>query len=313
MDTLQIYLKELKNRHSTQEETIKLIIKSRNGDQKAKDELIENYLLFVYKEARKFINMGVPLGDIVQEGSMGLLIAADKYDIENGAPFGSYSRYWIRQSIIRNCMHKKRIVRLPENISELLRTDRWKGQDYREISIDLPYEDGGSFSDTLADDVVDNTFVSEEEAIMKQKVENILSTLKKRDADVVREMYGIGVVKPEETDDQAKQRVAKMFNISTTRVSQIVKSSLNTMRESQVSTNRKSDIRIISAAYGSEEVSIDVTSLVTVMLENNELVKSSNKLAGDPCKGTPKHLFVKYTMDGKSISKKFSEGSYLKF
>lgn len=309
MDINQQYLKELENKNSTQEKTIELIILARTGNLKARDELLENYLLHVYKVAREYSNMGVPIGDLVQEGNLGLITAVDKYDLENGAPFGSYSKYWIRQGIIRNCMHKRRIVRLPENISELIRTDRWKGsKDYKEFSIDMPYDDGGSFSDKLPSED-SHTFLEKEEAtIMGKKVENILSFLKNRDAEVVKAHFGI-----DREEALSVEEIAELFGLTTTRINQILRNSLKMMRESQEKSPRRDLVQIISATYGTDEISIDVTKQITEMLENKECIKSCNKIAGDPCKGIAKFLFIQYRIDGQSFSKKFGEGSYVNF
>ena len=309
MDANQRYLKELENRNSTQEKTLELILKARKGDEKARTELIENYLLHVYKIAREYMNKGVPLEDLVQEGNMGLLTALDKYNTENGAPFGVYSRFWIKQSIIRNCMHKRRVVRLPENISELMRTDRWKGsQDYKEFSIDMPYEDGGSFSDKLPSH--DNlSFLEKEEAqIVNKKIESILSFLKKRDAEIVRAHFGIGIEKPMEIEE-----IAELFSLGTTRINQILRNSLKIMRKSQSKSFQKNSLQIISATYGIDEASIDVTDIISEMVENNEHIKCCNKLAGDPCKGVAKFLYIQYSLDGKMMTKKVKEGFYVNF
>ena len=308
MDAAQIYVKELENKNSTQENTIVLMTKARNGDERAKNELIENYLLLVVKIARQYINMGVPLEDLIQEGNSGLMVAYEKYDITNGAPFGSYSKFWIKQSIIRNCMHKKRMVRLPENISELLRTDRWKGQDYKEFSIDVPYEDGGSFSDSLADEENDSYAQSEETMIINKKIEGILSFLKKRDAEVVKAIHGIGMVKPLDIEE-----AANAFSLTTTRINQILRNSLNTLRESQTKPIKKGALTIISATYGTESNSICVIDVINEMISNNDCIKSSNKLGGDPAKGVAKHLFLQYSLDGQRYVRRFSEGSYVKF
>ena len=309
MDITKLYLKELENTNSTQEETVELIIRARNGDNEARETVLKNYLLHVVKIAREYINMGVPLADLISEGNLGLINAMEKYDIENGATFGSYSRYWIKQSIIRNCMHKKRIVRLPENISELLRSDRWKGSsDYKEFSIDMPYEDGGTLADKISDDY-DNPFSQKEESlILKNKVENILSFLKKRDAEIVKAIYGIGREKPLDIEE-----AAELFSLTTTRINQVLRSSLKILRESQEKPEVKATLKIISAYYGVDESSINVTKEVTEMVQNEKCIKVGNKLAGDPCKGVPKHLFVKYTVGDKSYFKKFSEGSIVTF
>ena len=110
------------------------------------------------------------------------------------------------------------------------------------------------------------------------------------------------------------EEIAELFGLTTTRINQILRMSLKALRETHQNPDVKRDvITIISATYGTDEVSIDVTEKVQTMVENKECVKSCNKLAGDPCKGVHKFLFVHYTLDGVTFNKKISEGSYLKF
>lgn len=465
MDVTQVYLNELTNRNSTQEKTIELIKRARRGDEKARQEVIENYLLFVVKISKGYIHLGIPEKDIIQEGNMGLITALEKYDLYKGiisakhlyakafaldssnihaqnqileidtmlvregekpdnefikkgdiffglkqynqakqayensldeklngyarskiaeidgileaekmksnytdlkssygvltlsfleldpdaetyedeskkfeeetvkfnsakslvedklianlieeadescnacAPFGSYSKFWIKQSIIRNCMHNRRLVRLPENRSELMRQGRWKGEEHSEFSIDMPYEDGGSLSDKLPDFKEMDFLVEEENNIMSSKIEKILSYLKKRDCEVIKAHFGIGHKKPLDIKE-----IAELFGLTTTRINQIIRNSLKTLRE--VEGKPMETLEIVSATYGSDEFSIDVTNEIISMIEEGKIIKSSNKIAGDPCKGTFKYLFVEYTSEGKLYYKKFSEGSYVNF
>lgn len=310
MEATQIYLKELENKNVTQAQILALIIKARNnGDENAREEVLKNYLLHVVKIAREYMNMGIPLGDLISEGNIGLIKAFEKYDVENGATFGSYSKFWIRQSIIRNCMHKRRIVRLPENISELIRTDRWKGSsDYKEFSMDVPSEDGSSYHDKFASDDISAIFQKEETLLIKNKVKNLLSCLDTREAQIVKDFFGIDIEAPLELNE-----IALKFSLTTTRISQIVRNSLNAVRDNQQNSSFRPAITVLSASYGSEETSIDITEYVIDMVANNKNIKSCNKIAGDPCRGTAKFLFVQYEQDGKILTKKTSEGSYVKF
>ena len=308
MDTVNIYLKELKNENSTKEESIELIKQARLGDDCAREKLIKNYLLLVVKISREYMNMGVPLGDLINEGNIGLMIALEKYESEKG-PFSTYAKYWIRQAIIRNCMHKKRIVRLPENISELMRTDRWTGSEYREISIDTPTDEGDTMADDIPDTVSYDPFHREESYIMKNKVERILSFLHSRDAEIVKACYGIDRDKPLEVVE-----AAELFNLSTTRINQILRSSLKKMR---ISNNNfleaNKEVEIISAHYGASYERIDVTDKVIDLYHENENIKSCNKLGGDPCPGILKYLTIRYICNGQLLERSFSEGSVVKF
>lgn len=303
------YVKELRNNHSTPEETIILIEKIRQGDESARETLIHNHLLLVFKIARQYLNMGVPLGDLISEGNIGLITAIEKFDPSKGS-FSSYAQYWIKQGIIRNCMHKKRLVRLPENISELMRTDRWNGINYREISIDTPNDEGDSMADDIADSSEFSTFVKEEDLILKNKAERILSFLHSRDAEIVKACYGIDRDEPLEIVE-----VAELFNLSTTRINQILRNSIKKMRieyNSLPEANTK-EVEIISAKYGTEDKNIDVTDKVVDLYLAKENIKSCNKLGGDPCPGVVKFLTVQYIYGEAILEKVFSEGSVIKF
>lgn len=310
MDATQIYLKELpSNEHSTKEESMELIALARAGDSKSREKVIKNYLRLVVKVSREYMNHGVPLGDLICEGNIGLLTALEKYDPERG-PFSTCAKIWIKQSIIRNCMHKQRIVRLPENVSELMRTNRWSGEGYSEISIDRPNDEG----DTLSDDIPDNTdfdpFVNEEAVIMKNKVEKILSFLKGRDADVVKACYGIG-----REDVLEVAEAAEMFGLTTTRINQILRNSLKKMRVTHYESPEVSikEVEIISASYGADNSFIDVTDKVVDLYLAKENIKSCNRLGGDPCMGIQKSLTIKYIYGEAILSKSFSEGAIVKF
>jgi RNA polymerase primary sigma factor len=311
MDTINTYMKELKNNNSTQSHTVILFQQYKNGCQKAKDELISNYLLLVVKIARSYMNKGVDLADLISEGNVGLIKAVEKYDATKGA-FSSYASTWIKQSIIRNCMMNKRVVRLPENISNLMATDRWSGVNYREISIDTPNDEG----DSMADDIPDtesagtNPFYSEESMIMKNKIERILSFLQGRDAEIVKACYGIDREKPLEVFE-----AAELFNLSTTRINQILRSSLKKMRISHnhLPESETKEVEIVNAKYGIDNKVIDVTDKVNDLYMSNENVKASNRLGGDPCPGVGKILTIQYIYNETLLTKTFSEGSVIKF
>lgn len=294
---------------SSKEESIRLINEYRNGNEKSRDELISNYLLFVIKESKKFVNTGVPMDDIVSEGLIGLMISIDKYDSEKG-PFSTYARFWIRQSIIRNCIHKRRIIRLPENISELMRTGRWNGIEYKEMYIDSLSSDESTGLKEIEDKFSAKPFENENEKLMMNKIEKFLSVLDEREVNIVKAAYGIGMEK-----SMSIIEISKMYNLSTTRINQVIRNSIRKMRSETTSIkNEKKCIKknIISAVYGVRGNEIDVTGKVKKLYELGEEIKVSNKLGGDPCKGSVKKLVIKIDSENGVISKKFSEGTYVK-
>jgi RNA polymerase primary sigma factor len=311
MDQLtKIYVKELKNNHSNHEETLKLIEKTRQGDEAARNLLISNYLLAVVKIANQFSFTGIHLGDLIAEGNIGLMTAIEKFEPGKGN-FYTYAEYWIKQAIRRNCCFKKRVVRLPENVIELMKSDRWKGPNYIEFSIDLPNDEGDSMSESILDTSEFDPFIRKEEsAAIKNKVERILSFLHSRDAEIVKACYGIDREEPMEI-----VKVAELFNLSTTRICQIMRNSIKKIRIDynnlpEVNTKR---VEIVSAKYGTEDKFIDVTDKVVDLYLANEIVKSGNRLGGDPCPGIVKVLTVQYIYQDSLLVKSFSEGSVIKF
>ena len=310
MDAISIYLKELKNDNSTKEESLELILSARSGNEAAREQLIKNYLLLVVKEARSYMNMGVQLSDLISEGNLGLLTALEKFDTTKGVPFSTYAKIWIKQGIIRNCMHKRRIVRLPENISELMRTNRWNGTAYHEVSIDTPNQEGNTLSDSLPDSGEPTIFSDEDTILLKKKIKKIFSFLKDRDAEIVKACFGIERDEPMEIEE-----AAELFKLSTTRINQILRNSLKKMRVSYdtLPESNTKVVEIVSAHYGHNETKVDVTDKVVDMYLKNESIKASNRLGKDPCPGQQKKLVIQYIFGRELLTKTFAEGSVVKF
>jgi hypothetical protein len=181
---------------------------------------------------------------------------------------------------------------------------------YKELSIDTPNQDGNTLSESIPETDVRDIFTQEEENLMKSKVETILSFIKGRDAEVVKACYGIGIDKPLEVVE-----VAELFNVTPTRINQILRTSIKKMKVSYENVKKPEvrSIEIISASYGADDKYKDVTDKVVDMYLKNENIKVSNRLGGDPIPGTPKSLLVKYIYGEQILSKNFSEGSFVKF
>ena len=312
-EVLNIYMKELSNERSTKEESLELLRMARNGDMQSYERLIKNYLLLVVKIARTYMNKGVPLEDLIAEGNIGLMKAVEKYNFDKEAPFSTCAKWWIKQSINRNCMHNNRLVRLPENISESMRTNRWNGSAYREISIDMPNENGDSMSDMIPDWSAHIPFQEEHTVINNQRLNFALDKLKPRDAEIVKACYGIGLNEPMEI-----AAIAKLFNLTTTRINQIIRNSMKKMSSTTkldrlVIKESVSEVEIISSSYGTETKRVDVTDKVVDLYLKKATIKANNRLGGDPAPGNPKKLFISYVIDQSIEEKEFSEGSIVKF
>jgi RNA polymerase primary sigma factor len=121
----------------THEEEIDLGRRAREGDETARSKLIEKNLRLVIPVAKKYRGMGLPFGDLIQEGNIGLMRAADKFDPEKGFRFSTYATWWIRQAVQRAVADKGRTIRVPVHMGERIRK---MARTYNELSAELERE-----------------------------------------------------------------------------------------------------------------------------------------------------------------------------
>jgi RNA polymerase primary sigma factor len=132
------YLRQIsRGRLLTHEEEIDLGRRVREGDQTARSKLIEKNLRLVIPVAKKYRGMGLPFGDLIQEGNIGLMTAADKFDPERGFRFSTYATWWIRQAVQRAVADKGRTIRVPVHMGEKIRK---MARTYNELSAELERE-----------------------------------------------------------------------------------------------------------------------------------------------------------------------------
>ena len=132
------YLRQIgRGRLLTHEEEIDLGRRTRRGDETARSELIEKNLRLVIPVAKKYRGMGLPFGDLIQEGNIGLMRAADKFDPEKGFRFSTYATWWIRQAVQRAVADKGRTIRVPVHMGEKIRR---MARTYNELSTELERE-----------------------------------------------------------------------------------------------------------------------------------------------------------------------------
>src|SRR5437016_9059850 len=193
-ENLRVYLKEIARIPLlTREQEVELARRARTGDEAAKAKLTESNLRLVVQVARRYLNRGLPLPDLIEEGNLGLLRAVDKFDPERGTRFSTYATWWIRHFIVRALANQARMIRLPvhielllgryareqqrltqelgraptvEEIARALGTTTEQVDELEEIrrhpvSLDAPTgEEGGQLGDTIADASADpNTFL----------------------------------------------------------------------------------------------------------------------------------------------------------
>ncbi len=241
------------------EEEIELAKKIRNGDQKALEKLTRANLRFVVSVAKQYQHQGLSLGDLINEGNLGLIKAATRFDETRGFKFISYAVWWIRQSILQALAEQSRVVRLPLNrlgalnkigkALSALEQEFEREPSEEEIASQLemtPYE----VSDTLRISgkqlSLDASFNQDEESrlldvlendeqptpdgpllddSLKIEVERALSTLTKREAEVVKLYFGLGREHP-----LTLEEIGELFNLTRERVRQIKEKAINRLR-----------------------------------------------------------------------------------
>ena len=249
--TLEKYLQDIaKESLITPEEEVELTQRIKEGDQKALDRLVRANLRFVVSVAKQYQNQGLSLQDLINEGNLGLIKAAKRFDETRGFKFISYAVWWIRQSILQAVAEQARIIRLPLNqvgaISKLKKTAAMLEQEYqrkpstaelakeldlpeakvrslmgmnmRQISTDAPLDDDdeGSFLDVYVDQESKATDEAVEKESDKNAIERALSTLSPKERQVINMYYGIGTSREYSLDE-----IALTMGISRERTRQI--------------------------------------------------------------------------------------------
>ncbi len=263
--SLEKYLQEIgKVELISPEEEVKLATLIKQGDQRALDRLTKANLRFVVSVAKQYQNQGLSLPDLINEGNLGLIKAAQRFDETRGFKFISYAVWWIRQSILQALAEQSRIVRLPlnkvgltnriqkafslleqqferepsaEELAELLEMDLEEvsatlGISSRHVSMDSPLSEGeeNTLIDVLENpnaDRTDNELDHKES--LKTEIDRSLKTLTERQKEVICYFFGIGVDHPMSLED-----IGERFNLTRERVRQIKDKAITKLR----TTNR---------------------------------------------------------------------------
>lgn len=253
-ESLAIYLKEINNIPLlTPEEEKECAILAKKGDKKAKQKLIDSNLRFVVKIAKKYRNSGLSFSDLISEGNIGLMFAADKFDPSKGFRFISYAVWWIKQTILKAISEKSKIIRLPVNrINELSRieAEREKSENSVEkiassmnidaptlnamlnvsqkpLSFDEPIKNG---EDAIVGELIkDEIHPSHEKDVLseslKDEIKAMLSTLSNREATILKYRFGLAGEEP-----HSLLEVGMAFNLTKERIRQIEKKSIEKLR-----------------------------------------------------------------------------------
>ena len=244
---------------STDEE-VELAQKIHKGDQRALNKLVRANLRFVVSVAKQYQNQGLSLNDLVNEGNIGPVKAAQKFDETRGFKFISYAVWWIRQSILQAISEQSRIVRMPLNqvgfqsklskaivnfeqenerrpsvqeLADILETDEEKvrealGTNGKKVSVDAPFQDeeSGSLIDIMTDETAPATDNKMERESLSKDLDAALGTLSDRERQVLKMLFGIGC--NEMTADEG----ANTLSLTRERVRQIKERALKRLRES---------------------------------------------------------------------------------
>ena len=260
LDGVKAYLKSIGNHPRLNfEQEKELSARALNGDQDAINELVSCNLLLVVPIAKRYYGCGLPLLDLIQEGNLGLITAAKKYDGTKGWRFSTYATYWIRQSISRALGDQSRTIRIPANMVELLGkvrkatneltikfkrqpTDeeiaKYLDEDLDKIqtildvsqavsSLDLSVDEDGetSVGDLVADDRVESGYANLVKEANKQIVDDVLSTLPAREAEILRMRFGINQEKA-----MTLEEVGGHYGITKERIRQIENKAIRKLR-----------------------------------------------------------------------------------
>jgi len=269
--SLDQYLQEIgKVDLLTPDQEIELAIRIKKGDKQALEALTKANLRFVVSVAKQFQNQGLSLGDLINEGNLGLIKAAQRFDETRGFKFISYAVWWIRQSIMQAIAEQSRIVRLPLNrvgsLGKLSKAYRDLEQEFerkptteelaqvldmnvdevadtmqlygRHVSMDAPLKEGDDNKNSLGDILVNDQQPSPDGTLMKeslkQEVENVLSTLNEREAEVIKLYFGIN-----SEHAATLEEIGERFNLTRERVRQIKEKALRSLRYASRSSSLK--------------------------------------------------------------------------
>jgi RNA polymerase primary sigma factor len=252
------------------EEEIDLAIKIKSGDMAAQDKLVRANLRFVVSVAKMYQNQGLSLGDLINEGNIGLVKAAQRFDETRGFKFISYAVWWVRQGIMSAIADQSRVVRLPlnrvGNLTKLGKVYRELEQEFerkptteelakileitsdevayilqissRQVSVDAPFNNGDENKTTLMDVLHNEEQPMPDTDLMhdslKNEVADILSTLDEREAEVIRLSFGIG-----SNQKATLEEIGERFNLTRERIRQIKENALRKLRSSKRSNKLK--------------------------------------------------------------------------
>lgn len=259
-NSIKIYMREMGQFSMlSADEEIKLANRIAEGDQSAKNELVEANLRLVVSLARHYQGCGLSYQDLIQEGNIGLIKAAEKFDVLKGFRFSTYASWWIKQALSRAIADQSRTIRIPvhmtENINKFKKTEREllsqlnrdpkikeiadamgisekqakEIQSYIVEPTSLDIQVGDDDDTTIGSFIEDTHFVNPESAYIKESngdvVNAVLDTLSDREANIIRLRFGIGGKKA-----MTLEEVGKEYGLTRERIRQIEAKALRKLR-----------------------------------------------------------------------------------
>ena len=270
-NTLQAYLREIRRAPLfTPQQEFEIATRARAGDFAARQAMIEHNLRLVVSIAKNYLGRGLPMGDLIEEGNLGLMHAIEKFEPERGFRFSTYSSWWIRQHIERAIMHQARLVRLPvhvvRDLNQVLKARRLieskanggerrasaedvaesMGRPVQEVadllrlaevpaSLDAPldWHDGGNGSESMLDRVVDDSALDPMALTLSNEVEQLLDSCLEELNDREREVLA-GRYGLRDREAETLEVLAERLDLTRERIRQIQQEALGKLRRRMI-------------------------------------------------------------------------------